>query len=256
MKRIHFAIWVVILVLSGCREQKLKPIDDTLLGREYFPVSVGSWWVYQVDSILYDLQKNGVIHDTVHVMVKQVITDTFPLGDDVMAYKMERFQRSDEASPWQALDSWWISQDEVGAWSNEGNILFQKLAFPVKKGLKWFGNAKIGTRVAVKVRGDLLEKAFEGWEYKYLSVDEPDQIGGQTFGQVATVLETDNAAEFTPVIALRQAMSKYAKNVGLIYKKWTLLDDIDKEPNFNTPFEERAEEGFILEQTLLDYHIQ
>ncbi len=256
MKKIPYLLILTLLVSIGCRDQMIKPVDQiNLLGTDYFPLHTGDWWVYKVDSVIYDLQKDRVILDSVHTFIKYVVTDSFRLGEDVKAFKLERSQRSTDTAPWRPMDSWWVSKDDVGAWSNEGNLLFQKLSFPVRKGKKWDGNAHIGTRVSLYVRDDILEQVFDGWEYKYESVDEPESIGGKAYDKVLTVREVDNSEEH-PAISYKKARSKYARGVGLVYKNWVLLDDIDQSPDISIPFPERAEEGFFLEQTLIDYHIQ
>ncbi|HHS95801.1 MAG TPA: hypothetical protein ENJ45_04360 [Phaeodactylibacter sp.] len=257
MNKIAFLFFISFTLFTSCQKQTFKNIDvEEVLGTDYFPLHIGDWWVYQVDSIIYDLEKNKVLHDTIHTTVKLIITDTFSLGDDIQAFKVERFQRAFDSAPWKALDSWWAAKDEVGAWSNEGNLLFQKLTFPVKIGRRWEGNAHIGEHVSLMVHEDILEQVFDGWTYRYVALIQPEKIGEVSYDDVITVREVDNTLDAPPTIDYQKAYSKYAKGVGLVYKKWILLHDIDTSPDPSIPFADRAEEGFFLEQTLLEYHVQ
>jgi hypothetical protein len=81
-------------------------------------------------------------------------------------------------------------------------------------------------------------------------LDQTESIGDLQFDKVAIVLLTDDGEENT--IERRYALEKYARGVGLIYKEYEILDS--QCSTCTEPWSEKAEKGFILKQTLIEYN--
>jgi hypothetical protein len=81
-----------------------------------------------------------------------------------------------------------------------------------------------------------------------LSVDQSENIGGDIlYPSVCTV----NQVDLEDKITRRYAEEKYAKGIGLVYKKMIVLNT--QKFDSTEPWELKAEEGFILEQVLLSF---
>jgi len=251
-----FGIAGVFALLHSCRHDQQpfpQPTDEH--DKAYFPVVPGAWWEFRVDSVVYYIAQSVVQRDTVSGFERWTIGDTAFVSDDMVAFWLLRRYRNLGDSTWNDLPPWWIATNREGLFINEGNLLFQKLSFPVRKGRSWDGNAAIYPNESFYVRDQELELAFAGWKYRYLTDPRPDTVGSTTFDSVVHVQEADPediAGLDGPLY--RWAQSKYAKHIGPVWKRWVILDDEDFSSN-GKPIYERADEGFILEMQLIQYFI-
>lgn len=246
----------LLVLLSSCRyEQEPFPDSSDLPGKEYFPVVPGAWWEFRSDSVVYYIAQSVVRRDTVRGIERWTVGDTAFVSDDMVAFWLLRQYRRLDDSTWHALPPWWIASNREGLFINEGNLLFQKLAFPVRKDRSWEGNAAIYRNETYYVRNQALELAFAGWKYRYLTNPRTDTVGSTAYDSVVHVQEAD-PEEIAGVDGplYRWAQSKYAKHIGLVWKRWIILDDEDFDTS-DAPIFERADEGFILEMHLIQYFI-
>jgi hypothetical protein len=61
-------------------------------------------------------------------------------------------------------------------------------------------------------------------------------------------------ADSENLIELRLAHEKYARGVGLVYRELWILDTQCIEDCIGMTWEQKAEKGFILKQTLIDHN--
>ena len=160
-------------------------------------------------------------------------------------FVVERFNK--RGSDWVISDIWSALKNENQAIRNEDNLRFIKLVFPISEDKYWDGNAFIDSdNVIVKIAGESI-KLYERWSYYYDSANEFETIGDTDYDNITTVRQVDTENS----INKRYSLEKYAKGVGLVYKKMIILNTQNNDENI--PWEEKAEEGFILEQTLLSF---
>jgi hypothetical protein len=71
--------------LLGCESENIAP-QDTRLGIEYFPLTVGNYSVYWVEDIHYAFGKDP---DTSRYQLKEVVADSFPGEGSEIVYRLE-----------------------------------------------------------------------------------------------------------------------------------------------------------------------
>lgn len=243
-RRLH--PWVLLLLLIGLGACDTTPDTyQTDLQEDYYPLEIGRSWTYQVDSVIYSPTGDSSYFNTSN-QLQEVVVDSFVDGAGITQFRIEQFTRPNDTTPWQSTQvlSAWI--DAERGFRTENNLTFIKLLFPPEPFQRWDGNAYIDETTQVRVGGELVE-LFKGWDYETLSAGEAEQIGMQSYGEVLTI----QPAQSENLIELREVQEKYARGVGLVYRKMRILDTQNIDGTLE--WEERAEQGFILTQTLIDY---
>lgn len=240
------------LFLFSCKDKQVIEDFSVEFGYEYFPLEVGKYVVYQVDSVVYNIKSEGTI-DSASFFIKEEITDTLLDNENRVNYRIERSVRNTPNDPWVIKDIWVSVRTDNTAERVEENVRFVKMVFPLEAGSTWDGNQFVDKTTIISVAGETLE-FFKGWEASEIGTfAEPETINGVFFEEVTTIIHAENEN----LIEIREVIEKYAKNVGLVYKKMRILDtqcDGDLAGCDGLPWEEKAEEGFILEYRVVDFN--
>ena len=176
------------------------------MGYKYFPVNVGHWVVYSVDSISYDDFTGNI--DSFHFQIKEKIESVFYDNEGRETQRLERYKRNSDTSQWVIKDVWVINLTKATAEKTEENIRLVKLVFPPSKNVEWDGN---------------LYNYNGPQTYKYMSLYSPYSINNITFDSTIIVLQKQEAT----LISEKQEIEVYASHVGMVYKKYV---DLTKEP--------------------------
>lgn len=185
----------VTLFYSSCKKEDVTP---PFLGYEYFPNDAGVWVEYKVDSITYDDQFG---HDTFNFELRETIESKFIDTEGRDAQRIERYKRADSSATWKIADVWYANLTNTTAEKVEENVRFVKLSFPLKLDEPWDGN-----------RFNTIEEQ----NYEVIEVNEPYSINGMSFDSTVTVLQID----FTSLVSEDYSIEVYAKNIGLVHKKF------------------------------------
>ena len=178
-----YLIFLIAIVLFSCTKTEFEQEIDQDMGYDYYTLEIGNWWIYEVDSVVYDTKGQSVVKDSIHVMIRETIVDTFSNSVNVLAYKIERSQM-DSNSNWIISDIWWVNKDKEKVLRTEDNLTFIKLVFPTEALVSWDGNAFIDFRTELIVRKDVLDHTFVGWNYTYLYVDVKETINEVSYDHV------------------------------------------------------------------------
>ncbi|MCB0396683.1 MAG: hypothetical protein KDD36_08525 [Flavobacteriales bacterium] len=198
--RIAYAV-LICLVWVSCKKSVITP---PAIHMDYFPVDVGHWVEYEMDSTVYDAFFNG--KDTsYHYYIREEITETFTDLEGHKAYRIQRSRRDSLGMPWQITDIWYANRDEHTGERVEENVRYVNLVFPPDKKVRWDGNA-LNTRPK--------------WEFRYEKIHSPADLGAIHFDSTVTVLQIDEAN----LIEQQYAQEIYAKGVGLVYRKQHYLE--------------------------------
>jgi hypothetical protein len=229
---------------------------DIDFGYEFYPIDKGYYWEYKVDSVIYtDL---GATVDSTTSFIREDIVEQFVDQTNDTIYRIERRFKTDASAEGYPTDEWATSVNESLVTRTEENLKYIKLVFPLDDDTSWEGNAFINENTIINVAGESLVLFIE-WDYKVLSRNAEEIIGGITYSDVITVQNADNFNPDLPVseqnkLERRVVIEKYAKDIGLIYKRHMILDtQCLTEECETTPWEEKAEKGYIMEMTLVDY---
>ena len=201
----RFSVFILLssILLFGCKKDKETTTID--LGTNYFPREVGSWVIYDIDSIIHDDNdaQLGYI-DTFKYQFKEVIESKYTDTAGVLNHRIERYSRTD-TTDWVILDVWSSRMDNYRAIQVEENIDFIKLIFAPKIGDTWNGNSY---------------NTLDVWDYEYTSVDSRDTINTLILDSVLTVVQKDDAN----IIEREYAEEKYARGIGRVSKTYISLD--------------------------------
>lgn len=223
------------LVFTTCKK-KTVPIETIDTGTEYYPQTIGKYVIYSADSTVYDEFTH--LPKTTKYQIKEKIEASFTDSEGKPAFKLARYIKkydslvSYDQMPWVIKDLWQVNISPSSAEVVEENVRFTKLAFPVKEGTTWNGNAK---------------NSIGEWTYSYDYIDRTEAINSVNFEKVLLVKQKD----FRTLISYQYYVEKYAKGVGLVYREITDLYSGTIIPN--VPVENRIEKGTIYKLTVVSY---
>lgn len=225
-------IWFFSLLFWVISCSKNKEASTPDLGLDYFPLATGNFRIYQLDSLFYNDFTGKV--DSFHFQVKELVGDSFSDGAGVLRYRIERYYRKKPADSWRIADVWSATVNSSYASVIEENIHRVKLSFPVKAGRQWNMNS-------------FNPNTEEPVTYDF--VGTPQARGGISYNQtLRTSLPSDSS-----LINQNSSVEEYAKGIGMIYKKYVMLEDRDSVIDFSKPFPSRVDYGFDVTYTLIEY---
>lgn len=234
-------------VISCSKDQEPFVVDYKY---DYYPVDSGITVVYQVDSIRYSFLNPGVQIDTLSYFIKETIGDTFLDDLGQINYRVWRYRRDSISQPWQIDRAWSLMHTVTNLQKNEDGLRFIKLVFPPKPDQNWNGNQYIDAQYNDPLNPSGFEYLLD-WTYKITALDVTANIGGMAFDSTLSILQQDDENLLEKTYSLEQ----YAKGVGMIYKElWHLTTQRVDPASQLLPFEEKAENGFILKMTVIDYY--
>lgn len=203
---------------------------------EYVNTEIGSYIIYQVDSTVYNDFDLSV--RTNSVQFKEVVEENFKdnLGRD--AQRVVRYERKDESEEWTLKRAYYIVKTPQSLEKVEENLRFISFVFPPKENKTWKGN--------IYIEGVDNNKYLADWEYRFTQVNQTATILGNVYPNTSTILLRDRET----VIEKVYAKEVYAKNIGMIFKEWWHLESQD---NFDKPWPERAQRGYIIKLQAIGY---
>lgn len=254
MKNILFLISVLVLTLIACETKEDNFEPD--YGFDYYPMEIGTVRHYQVDSTFFRTDSDPF---TTTTQVQEIPINTLLNNNGDTIIRIERSERTDSTTEFLIQDVYSEQVDFTNIYRSEENVRYLKLALPPSINKTWDGNAEIPDDKSVSVAGENIEM-FKNWDYRILSIGETEEVNGQTYEDVLTLQLADSDSE----IELRSGLEKYARGVGLIYRELRIMDTQCKRccnaPDGEIPlectllpWEDRADEGFILIQQIADY---
>ena len=243
MKKYIVFLGLALLVLFTACEKEIEVITDRDLGFSYYPIAMGSEWIYSSDSILYNEQLSSI--DTFQSFIKELVVDTFTNEQEENVFIIERYFKRKMDDQWEVTDVWTTTVSDSRVKETEENLTFVKLVFPPNLGQKWDGNSFIDMNTEVIVGGETLVP-YKYWDYKVSEVGESLVLGDKTYSDVLSVSQATDTSE----IELRYSLEKYAKNIGMVYLEQKILE---YQEGPGETWEEKANKGYILRMKLLEY---
>ncbi len=186
---------LALSVLAGCKKDGLEPLP---MGYEFFPLRVGHWVEYEVDSMWRDDVLN--VHDSVSYRLLERVFETYADAEGRTAYRILRYV-ADDSGEWQVRDVWTSFMDERYAETTEENKRRLKLSFPVRQARSWDVN---------------VYNSDEKLEVAYRELDKPWSSDSLSFDKSVMVR---NLLPANPVIR-RDYEEYYVREVGMVEKRW------------------------------------
>jgi hypothetical protein len=130
---------------------------------------------------------------------------------------------------WTANGSYLITPAAQQTEVIEDNMRVLRLHLPIKEGFSWPGNSYLADDPYLPTYDFNNDNDMNSWDFTYDSFDPSFSYRGNNYTDVCTVVEHDehSNAPVTDVGAYgfnTQAIDKYSKNIGLIYRKFELWD--------------------------------
>jgi len=233
-----------LLLLGSCTE-----VEDTyqpVSSNQYYPLQVGNSWTYAVDSIVFRPELVVEV-DSVHLFLREEVVDTILDNNGYPWFEIEQFERYAIGEPWIYKQTLTATIQDAQALRVENNLRFIKLVFPVATFQQWDGNVFFDPATIVRVGGETIEM-FKDWDYQTTEIDGQFLFqNNQPIDSTITVVNADSEN----LIELRRVTERYSPGIGLVYRELEILDTQDLDPTKG--WRDKAEKGFILRQTLIDY---
>ncbi|MCX6271934.1 MAG: hypothetical protein NTU44_12070 [Bacteroidetes bacterium] len=183
---------ILALMLMACHKD--KPDKGIDMGYGFFPLKLGQWIEYDVDSINID----GVNTDTTSWVVRETIDTSFLDNTGQQTFLIHRTWRHADSLEWPAYYKVWSATvNENQAEKVEDNIRYIKLVFPVEDGKTWNGNS-------------LNNLGVQDYQYHVLPIETKNS--GQSFFNTVIVLHQDQ----TTLISKDYEDEMYARSFGMV----------------------------------------
>lgn len=195
-----FILTLIVISFNACKSDVIEPLDP---GYDYFPLEIGHWVSYQVDSVVHDDAVG--IHDHYSFQVKELVESSFVDNEGDLAYRIERFKRSSDSLEWSLSDIWTTKRTNTLAERVEENVRYTRLVFPTRIGKEWDNNAS---------------NVHEVWDSEILGVANLYDNGTTVFDDVCEVSVINNFSAVDADIG----QQVYAKGIGLVFHR---LDTVE-----------------------------
>jgi len=246
---------LILVFFTACVKDEVEtPVADNT--KEYFPLQLGRYIDYAIDSIVIDDAQGGNSKDTATFQIREQVTNyEISLSGDTLYY-IHRLRRESSEQNWQLIDLWTSSCNATEAVRTEENLKFRKLTFPLQDGKRWFATSYIPSSTTILIGTENVQ-AYQDWESEVTAINVSDQVGNYSFGpgDVMHVYQTNTDDGSTK----RFVMEKYARNIGLVSRIDTILDSRcielgDFTPCLGKPWVDHAGKGYILSQVMIDHN--
>ncbi len=246
-----------VLAFQACSDRQTAIYDSGAAAQyAYFPLQIGKYIVYQVDSVVYDFaQGGGTSRDSFRTFVREIVGDTLRDQTGLLLYRIERYERRHDTSAWALKSIGTAGRTATQAIRTEDNLRFLKLVFPLDRRSEWDGNLWIDENREIEIAGERM-RPFVNWEYEVDSIDVPAVAGAFAFDSTLLVTEIDDKN----IIERRLSRVRYAKNVGMVWREQWILDSqyCNQSPPpadcETRPWELKAEKGYILRETIIEFN--
>ena len=245
------------LATTSC-QQTSEPVPD--LGRSYYPVAVGNFWVYAVRDTIWSHASISNQHSTPRdssYQLRETITETFTDAAGQPAYRMVRAKRSNASAAWVNDSVFTLSVLPSALVLNRGNTRTVELIFPPRAGRTWNFNAfnsNYNDTITAETR-------------QFEAVGQPFSTGGGNSGLASVtypstlVTANTNAAAENSQLRRVSYQQVYAKGIGLVFRRrvnFAFFNYTDTNtPGFPQVFPPGAyTSAFSRRETLIDYHLE
>ncbi|MCB0733779.1 MAG: hypothetical protein H6608_00990 [Flavobacteriales bacterium] len=195
------------LVVLGILQLSCREVEEPVISANYYPLAIGTTWIYQVDSTVYDDFLGDSTHFT--MLRKEEVVSSFVAGkDSVPTYLISIYTASSDSSPWIYQKSCSGYQTDHVAVRTNQNIPEVKMVFPVVNRKSWDGN-QLNT---------------QGKDtYRFINIGLIHQIEETIFHNTVRVEQENTQSADSEDIR----WEIYAPEVGLIEKKVSKTELID-----------------------------
>jgi hypothetical protein len=251
MKTINLLLLLTFVSLFSCKKE--TEIFQTQAINDYLPVQTGKYITYRIDSTLFT--NFGTVTVVRSYQEKHQVDQLTTDNEGRPTYRVFRFLRDVAGSEaWRPNGSYYITPGTETIEVVENNLRFLKLASPVKQDDTWKGNRYLPTDPYGASYSFSNDDNMADWAFTYTNTDETLTLNGETISDVLTVQQADESVN-APVTQpsaygyINYGVSKYAKNLGLVYEELTMWE---YQPN--TGGGNGYKTGFGVKRSMIDHN--
>ena len=243
----------LVVLLSKC--SKTDTVDTGTIS-DYYPLAVGKYLVYRVDSSLY--VSFGQIKEVHTNIIKDLVDDSITDNLGRPSFRIRRLIRSKtDTSKWSEHATYFVTPLSRSLELIEDNLRFIKLQLPVQDYFSWNGNRYLPDETYPQFGfNSTAHSRLDSWEYNYENVNGTDIVNGKVYENTITATcSIADSTGFPPVDINGPAFKtiweeKYAKGVGLISR----IISLEEFQPRSTAYPNGYYSGFGLKQTLVDHN--
>lgn len=204
------------LVFTSCSKDEEDKYDGNLT-LAYFPLEVGHYVTYQVDSTYWD---KALCLRTIHKMQHRYqVADTFTDAEGRFSYRIDILTRSADSVSWSMDEVIYATRTNDRLEIRQNNVALIRQIFPISNGRSWKGNALIPA-------GDQDYAYMQGWDYQYTNLGGEFNNGLNSYKNTLTVNQVDKGEgnpEVLPAAYAYRTFGKdvYAYGIGLVFREIT-----------------------------------
>ncbi|MCC7532839.1 MAG: hypothetical protein IT246_02735 [Bacteroidia bacterium] len=195
---------LLLLIVSACNRNDPDSTIVPSIGKEFYPIKIGSLWEYKVDSIAYDDNSSTQAIDTFSYQYKEQVTDMYLDDLGIETYIINRWFRLNDSAEWYPARNYQTRIADYKVERVEENVRIVKLVLPLKERNSWNGNM------------------FNNKDYqifKILNYQTPLKINGNTHN--AMQVEESNIDNFVEEI---KKNTWYGEGYGMIKMQYDSLN--------------------------------
>lgn len=247
-----FSLVLLSIVTYSCREKNSDFVPKESI-RDYFPVEVGKFITYRIDSTVF--VRSGGSMEIHRYQVKHTVTGTTKdnQGNDV--FTVDRTLRNaDGLGDWRPNGRYYITVNENSVEVNEDNLKVTKLVNPVTLGTKWKGNSKLPITPYLSMYDSEAGKEMNQWNFSLYNFGDTT-VENINYTNVWSVQQNNYTLNIpvtpnTQIGLMEVGFEKYSKNIGLVYKNLQIYDFQGK--NDTNP--QDAYSGFGIKMWMIDHN--
>lgn len=193
----------LIILLNSCATEEIDPISIES-GKDYFPIEVGSFRIYKVDTTAYtfagDIEQGSFYW-------REYISDSLFRQEGSLVYRVEIARSQSPNGPWGVDSVWTIRKDEDKILRTENNRTYVKLRFPLREGSSWDGN-----------QFNIFQDSNSVFRYTVRNLGRVQEVAGTTRPSVTIIQKIDSNCINKSVF-----FETYFKGIGLGRKQSSFI---------------------------------
>ena len=192
------------------------------------PLQPGKYITYRLDSLIFT--NFGTVAVTRRYQMKHVVDAQITDNLGRPSYRVYTYIRDSAGTqPWSASGSYFVTPLATQAEVIDDNFRVVKLHLPIREGYEWNGNTYLADDPYFPSYDFINDNDMKDWDFIYDVYEPATSFRGNNYTNVYTVLQQDDhfnapVTDFNTVGYKTLSIEKYAKSIGLVYKKYEIWD--------------------------------
>lgn len=205
----------LILTITACKKSETPNYPEAT---EYYPMAVGKYITYKMDSTNYIGYTVTPTITTYYVkdVVEAIITDNL----NRKSYRVVRYIKDSlNEIAWRNNNTFMVTPLDKSIEYVENNLRFIRVQSPINDGFQWPGTSHIAGN-----GGNPAVQFYSGWNYHYENIGKPFTVFTTNVANTITINQADDTGGFPGDPAAysdkNYGVEVFGKGIGLIYKEF------------------------------------